>query len=67
MKRSIEVNFLPQDVVEPIQDKPRILIIDDNRDFTLSAKRALERTGRSFVCEENDATKLISQTRPCRE
>jgi CheY-like chemotaxis protein len=33
------------------------LIIDNNRDFTYSAKRALEMTGRYFVCEENDASK----------
>jgi two-component system, OmpR family, response regulator len=37
--------------------KPCILIIDNNRDFTYSAKRALETTGRYFVCEENDASK----------
>jgi CheY-like chemotaxis protein len=33
------------------------LIIDNNRDFTYAAKRALETTGRYFVCEENDASK----------
>lgn len=32
-------------------------MIDNNRDFTHSAKLALERTGRYFVGEENDATK----------
>ncbi|PYK82213.1 MAG: response regulator [Verrucomicrobia bacterium] len=30
-----------------------MLIIDNNRDFTLSAKLGLERTGRYFVWEEN--------------
>ena len=56
MNRTIEANFLPQ-LMEPIKEKACILIIDDNRDFTYSAKLALERTGRDFVCEENDARK----------
>lgn len=56
MNRTAEVNFLPQ-VVEPIKEKACILIIDNNRDFTHSAKLALEGTGRYFVCEENDASK----------
>src|SRR6266403_4930154 len=55
MNRTIEANFLPQ-VVEPIKEKASILIIDNNRDFTHSAKLVLERTGRYFVCEENDAS-----------
>jgi len=37
--------------------KACILIIDNDRDFTHSAKRALEMTGRYFVSEENDASK----------
>ena len=52
----IEANFFPQ-VLETLKEKPCILIIDNNSDFTHSAKLALERTGRYFVCEENDATK----------
>jgi CheY-like chemotaxis protein len=56
MNRTIEASFFPQ-VVEPVQEKACILIIDNNRDFTHSAKLALERTGRYFVCEENDASK----------
>ena len=56
MNRTIEANFLPR-VVEPIREKVCILIIDNNRDFTHSAKVALEKTGRYFVCEENDASK----------
>jgi CheY-like chemotaxis protein len=56
MNRTIEANFFPE-VVEPIKEKPCILIIDNNRDFTHSAKLALERTGSYFVCEENDASK----------
>ena len=52
----IEANFFPQ-VLETLKEKPCILIIDNNSDFTHSAKLALERTGRYFVCEENYATK----------
>jgi CheY-like chemotaxis protein len=56
MNRTVEANFLPQ-VVESMKEKACILIIDNNRDFTHSAKVALERTGRYFVCEENEASK----------
>jgi CheY-like chemotaxis protein len=53
MNRIIEANFLPPPV-EETKEKPRILIIDDNRDFTHSGKLALERTGRYSVWEENE-------------
>ena len=53
MNRIIEANFLPAPV-EEAKEKPRILIIDDNRDFTHSGKLALERTGRYSVWEENE-------------
>jgi len=53
MSRTIEADFLPSPV-EEAKVKPRILIIDDNRDFTHSAKLALERTGRYSVWEENE-------------
>jgi CheY-like chemotaxis protein len=56
MNRTIEANFFPE-VVEPIKEKPSILLIDNNRDFTRSIKLSLERTGRYFVYEENDASK----------
>ena len=56
MNRTVEVNFFPQ-LVESIKEKACILIIDNNRDFAHSAKLALERTGRYFVYEENDASK----------
>ncbi len=56
MNRTVEVNFFPQ-IVESIKEKACILIIDNNRDFAHSAKLALERTGRYFVYEENDASK----------
>jgi CheY-like chemotaxis protein len=53
MNRTIEANFFPQ-AFEAIKEKPRILIIDNSRDFTHSAKIALERTGRYSVSEENE-------------
>jgi CheY-like chemotaxis protein len=51
--RTIEADFRPSPV-EEAKEKPRILVIDDNRDFTYSAKLGLERTGRYFVGEENE-------------
>jgi CheY-like chemotaxis protein len=56
MSRTIEADFFPQ-VTDPSKEKACILIIDNNRDFTHSAKLALERTGRYLVCDENDANK----------
>ena len=49
----MEVDFLPPSVAKA-KEKPRILMIDDNRDFTHSGKLALERTGRYSVWEENE-------------
>ncbi len=37
MSRTIEADFLPSPV-EEAKEKPRILTIDNNRDFTYSAK-----------------------------
>src|SRR5437868_15332295 len=53
MNRTIEANFFPQ-AFGAIKEKLRILIIDNNRDFTYSAKLGLERTGRYSVWEENE-------------
>ena len=39
MGRTIEANFLPSPV-EEAKERPRILIIDNSRDFTHSAKFA---------------------------
>jgi CheY-like chemotaxis protein len=47
------MDFLPH-VFDEAKEKSRILIIDNNRDFTLSAKVGLERTGRYSVSEENE-------------
>ena len=48
MSRTIEVDFLPP-ALEETKEKPRILIIDNNRDFTYSDKIALERIGRYYT------------------
>jgi CheY-like chemotaxis protein len=56
MSGTIEADFLPQSSAT-IKDKPCILIVDNNHDFTRSTKLALEKTGSYFVVEENDATK----------
>jgi CheY-like chemotaxis protein len=53
MNRIIEADFFPPPV-EEAAEKPRILIIDNNRDFTLSIKLGLEGTGRYSVWEENE-------------
>ena len=53
MSTTIEVNLLPR-AFEEAKEKPRIMIIDNNRDFTDSAKLGLERTGRYSVWEENE-------------
>jgi CheY-like chemotaxis protein len=50
MNRIIEADSL----LDEANDKPRILIIDDSRDFTHGARIALERTGRYSVWEENE-------------
>jgi CheY-like chemotaxis protein len=49
----IEADFLPAPVAKD-KEKSRILMIDDNRDFTHSGKIALEKTGRYSVWEENE-------------
>jgi two-component system, OmpR family, response regulator len=66
MSRTIEADFLPQ-AFEEAKERPRILIIDDNRDFTYSAKLALERTGRYSVWDENEparANQTAQRIRP---
>src|SRR5207245_3156516 len=40
-----------------VKEKPRILIVDDDREITRLVKILLERTGRYLVLEENDAAK----------
>jgi CheY-like chemotaxis protein len=66
MSRTIEADFLPP-TFEETKEKPHILIIDDNRDFTYSAKLGLERTGRYSVWEENEpatAHQTVQRVKP---
>jgi CheY-like chemotaxis protein len=56
MSRTIEADFFPN-AFGSVKNKPCILIVDNNHDFTRSARLALETTGRYFVIEENDPTK----------
>jgi CheY-like chemotaxis protein len=62
MTRIVDADLLTSSVEMP-NDKPRILIVDNNRDFTLSVRLGLERTGRYIVCEENDATRVNQAAR----
>jgi CheY-like chemotaxis protein len=57
ISKVIEVDFFPRPVAEEVSEKPRILIIDNNRDFTHFTRIALEKTGRYSVWEENDSAK----------
>jgi CheY-like chemotaxis protein len=56
MNKIIEADFFPP-ASEAANEKSRILIIDNNRDFTYSVKVALERSGRYIVWEENEPAK----------
>ena len=49
-----------------VNEKRRILIVDDNRDSTHVIKVLLEKIGRYFVLEENDATKAHQSARNFR-
>ena len=60
MSRTIEVNLLPQ-AFEEAKEKPRILIIDNNRDFTDSAKLTLDRTGHYSVWKRTNQPRRTKQ------
>ncbi len=49
-----------------VQQKRRILIVDDDRDSTHLVKILLEKTGRYLVLEQNDATKAHQSARNLR-
>jgi CheY-like chemotaxis protein len=49
-----------------VQEKRRILIVDDDRDSTHVVKILLEKIGRYFVLEENDAAKAQQSARNFR-
>jgi two-component system OmpR family response regulator len=77
MNKVIEADFFPREsevqfpwpgsiAGSAVRQAPRILIVDDSRDFIQSAKLALERTGRYFVCAESDATKAHQSARNFR-
>ena len=62
MNRIIEADFFPPPF-EATKVKPRILIIDNNRDFTHSAKLMLERTGGYSVLEENEPARAHQEVK----
>ena len=49
-----------------VEEKRRILIVDDDRDSTHVVKILLEKTGRYLVLEESDATKAYQSARNLR-
>ena len=63
MSRTIEVDFLPQ-AFEEAKEKPRILIIDNTRDFTRAAKLALERTGATPFGKRTNQPNRARRTHP---
>jgi CheY-like chemotaxis protein len=77
MNKVIEVDFLPRNsdlefsragptARSAVEEKRRILIVDNDRDSTHLVKILLERTGRYFVLEENDASKAHLSARSFR-
>jgi len=47
-------------------NKPRILIVDDNPWFSHSARPILQQSGQYVVCEENDAAGAVETARSFR-
>ena len=47
-------------------NKPRILIVDDNPRFSHSARLILQQSGQNVVCEENDAAAAVETARSFR-
>ena len=48
---------------EPTNSESRVLIIDNNRQFTRSARLLLQYTRQYVVCEENDARRALETAR----
>ena len=48
---------------EPSNSKSRVLIIDNNRQFTRGACLLLQHTGHYVACEENDARRALETAR----
>ncbi len=77
MNKVIEADFWPREsdlesswsgstAKQAVEEKRRILIVDNDRESTHVAKILLERTGRYLVLEENDATKAHESARNFR-
>ncbi len=77
MNRIIEADFFPREsdlesswlrsIAKPaVEEKRRILIVDNDRDSTHLVKILLEKTGRYSVLEENDATRAHLSARNFR-
>jgi len=77
MNKVIEADFWPREsdlesswsgstAKQAVEEKRRILIVDNERESTHVVKILLERTGRYLVLEENDATKAHQSARNFR-
>ncbi len=75
MNKVIEADFFPREsnlefsgsvARSMVEKKRRILIVDNDHDSTHLVKILLEKTGRYFVLEENDATKAHQSARNFR-
>jgi two-component system, OmpR family, response regulator len=75
MNKVIEVEFIPRESGDEssnsiggsaIEEKRRILIIDNDRDTTHLIKILLERAGNYLVLEQNDSTKAHQSARNFR-
>ena len=77
MNKVIEADFLPREfdlesswsgssARSMVEEKRRILIVDNDRESTNVVKILLGRTGRYLVIEENDATKAHQSARNFR-
>src|SRR5712691_10245770 len=77
MNKVIEADFFPREsdlesswpgsiAKSAVEENRRILIVDNDRDSTHVVKILLERTGRYFVLEENDATRAHLSARNFR-
>ena len=75
MNKVIEADFFPREsnlefsgsiARSMVEEKRRILIVDNDRESTHVVKILLERTGRYLVLEENDATKAHQSARNFR-
>jgi CheY-like chemotaxis protein len=77
MNKVIEADFFPREsdpefsrtgsiARSVLNEKRRILIVDNDRESTRLVKILLERTGRYLVLEENDATKAHQSARNFR-